>query len=378
MANKKKQFTWGTIGGMLLLAIVAGALAGVIATVYTTQSLEDYARTLGERERLFQISQERPRPLPGTYEEALGRVQEAGWPAMALVRPASDDSLDANDWVTAQSAVGHGTVVTSDGWVLFSQDAFAGFANPQIGAEIWIQSERYEIEEIVEDSLTPFILVKVNATSLSTLAFGSSGDMLGGDLLFALQSSRETIPTSLSNSEKPVNGPVLPAETYISEWELTDSLDEPSPLLNAAGELVGFTYEENLAIPLHHVRPFIQAVLRHNEPRYAGLGAYVVSVSDVLNLDPSITERTAFGALVTAPDARTLAVVVDGPADEAGLEEGDIIISVDDVLITERQSLAELLKAYEPGQAADLSVLRNGETLDVTLEFMNLSDLLVY
>src|SRR5688572_22338686 len=108
---------------VILLAIVAGSLSGVIAAVVSTQSLEEYARSLTNGERLFAISEPRPQPLPGTYEEALAQVQETGFAASALIRPTSVDSTNASQWVTRDSATGFGSVVTSDGWVLFHKDA---------------------------------------------------------------------------------------------------------------------------------------------------------------------------------------------------------------------------------------------------------------
>lgn len=365
-----KQF-----GVILILAIVCGALAGVIATVLTNQSLDRYAQSLADSERLFTISQEKPRPLPGTYEEALSRIQEVGWPAVATMRPISADSLRVSDWVTADSASGVGTVITSDGWLLFHRDAVASFTDVTTGAEVWIQGERFTIEQSVEDTQSELILVKVDAQGLPTLAFGPAEDMLGGDLLFALTGMAEILPTSLKDAGEPVGGLVLPAEAYVTQWEATENIPTPGPILNAAGELVGFANEDAMVLPLHHFRPFIQSTLRNGSVKYAGLGAYTVSISDVLNLDESITGRSTFGALVVSPDSRTSAVLAGSPAAEAGIQEGDIIISIDDVLITENESLAELLASYEPEQSSVIAVLRGDEQIEFSVTFTDLQTL---
>lgn len=365
-----KQF-----GVILILAIVCGALSGVVASVLTNQSLDRYAESLADSERLFTISQEKPRPLPGTYEEALARIQESGWPALASIRPVSTDSLRVSDWVREDSASGVGTIITSDGWLLFHKDSVAAFADVTTGAEVWIQGERFAIEQAVEDTKSDLILVKVEAQGLPTLAFGPAEDMLGGDLLFVLPGATEIIPTSLKDANRPVNGLVMPAETYVSRWETTDGVEDPGPILNAAGELVGFVNDGAEAVPLHHFLPFIQSTLRNGAVQYAGIGGYTMSISSVLNLDETITGRSTFGALVVAPDARTSAVLSGGPAAEAGLQEGDIIIAVDDVLITENESLAEILASYESGQSSEMTVLRDDEQLDLSITFADLQSL---
>lgn len=51
-------------------------------------------------------------------------------------------------------------------------------------------------------------------------------------------------------------------------------------------------------------------------------------------------------------------VVVDGPADRAGIAAGDLIVAVDGEQITEDTSLAELIGNYAPGDEATLTVVR--------------------
>lgn len=67
--------------------------------------------------------------------------------------------------------------------------------------------------------------------------------------------------------------------------------------------------------------------------------------------------------------ALLLEVTPDSPADEAGLQPGDMILSVDDEDLTPEQDLAQLIGQFQPGDTVALRVLRMGEerTVDVTL-----------
>jgi serine protease Do len=57
--------------------------------------------------------------------------------------------------------------------------------------------------------------------------------------------------------------------------------------------------------------------------------------------------------------------VEDSPADEAGLEQGDIITAVDGEAVTTPTELVDVVSATEPGDTLTLTVERDGETLEI-------------
>lgn len=56
-------------------------------------------------------------------------------------------------------------------------------------------------------------------------------------------------------------------------------------------------------------------------------------------------------------------VVADSPAEQAGLQVGDIITAVDDKAVSREQSLSDLILAHQPGDQVRLSIVRGGEEL---------------
>ncbi|MGB8712588.1 MAG: PDZ domain-containing protein, partial [Onishia taeanensis] len=61
-------------------------------------------------------------------------------------------------------------------------------------------------------------------------------------------------------------------------------------------------------------------------------------------------------------------IVPDGPADAAGLQPGDVLIKVDGRTIRDARAVMTDIAAISPGTQLPLSLVRNGERMDVTLE----------
>ena len=71
--------------------------------------------------------------------------------------------------------------------------------------------------------------------------------------------------------------------------------------------------------------------------------------------------------------AYVLAVVPGGPADRAGIREGDIILSIGDQQIQGQTTFTEALFSHAPGETVSVTVLRGREQrqFDVTLGARN-------
>lgn len=360
------------IARTLLLALSAGAASGVIAAVITSQALERYADYLLDRYRAPTVSEAKPSPVPGTFEEALSAVREAAAPSVAVFVAASVDSSIPSAFVDEADALGYGVVISSDGWIATTQLLPSAIA----ASDAWIDGKRYAVSQVVDDTLTDVRLVKVEATDLSAVGFGAANVMESGEMLFALSADRGVAVTGLEESDALVLHGAQPAEALATTWTLNDALDAAVPLLNASGNLVGFSLDDGAALPLHHALGFLQHTMRGDDAGHAGLGATVVDLSRALNVSAELRQNVTAGALVISSSSATRALVRGGSGAEAGLAEHDIIESVDGELITATQTLAELLATYQAGDTASLNVLRAGELVTVNVTFDDRADLL--
>lgn len=358
-----------------VLALAVGIAAGVIGAVLTENYLFRYMANLEDVSLPLRLSEEKPRPLPGTYEEAVENIRERVEPSLVRIY----DKLGITGTIDKRvydpdSALASGVIVTSDGWVVSSgelSDETLGGLVAVVGRQV------YEITEFSEDAATGLVLFKIDGVNLPVVAFGPSEAVEEGDLAFVVPALGAMINTSVERV-RDANGVIHDAEALLRHFVLQDSVSADAyaaPVTNSAGELVGFVVPDDdegataLVRPLHHVLPAIESVLAHGEVARPYLGASVVDIVSTIGLSDADTRDHDQGALVTRdPAGRYASGVIPGsPADLAGLLNDDIILEVNDEIINLRHPLAEILLAYEPGDELRLEIDREGEKVEAVV-----------
>jgi S1-C subfamily serine protease len=141
--------------------------------------------------------------------------------------------------------------------------------------------------------------------------------------------------------------------------------------MNERGESVGIvagnTDDGLLVVPVNSFIDVVDEVFKGRGAVRPYLGVHYLDLSEPIAMADSALPRR--GALLAGtPDGRRPAVAKDSPA-ATGLREGDIIVSVNDELISDRRTLSELLASYFPGMTVTLGVKRRGLDVSVDLTF---------
>ena len=136
-------------------------------------------------------------------------------------------------------------------------------------------------------------------------------------------------------------------------------------VVNADGELIGMatpalSKHSTIAIPAVTIRRIITEL--HTEGRirhgYLGVGVQAVAIPEALQ---SKVPGGAEAGLIL------LSVVSASPADEAGLQVGDILLMLDDNKLEDSDQLQMLLRGHQIGKPSELLILRGGEPRKLTV-----------
>jgi len=368
MKTINKQWTY--TGVVLIASLVVGSLAGIVSSIATNRSLDNYMQVMSDDEIILSLSQVKPDPVPGTYEEALSSVYDS-YDSLVYVYLNSDVSKLESEWMYQKEALGVGVVVTSDGWILFEAQTLDGLDIADIN--LLINEEWYQPVEIVEDIRSNAVLVHVDASGFDAITFGSSELTRSGEMVFIVKNDSALFVSSLVDSQYYVQSMSVKAEDRAAFWQIFDDVDESLPIFDSSGHLVGFTSGGVDALPFYHVEQFIESVLSDGEPQYAAMGAYTLDIERALNADTDLL-GTDHGFILVRPDIYTRALVSGSPASDAGLREHDVIVSIDAVDVSSQYTLTKALSQYSINEEITVGVMREGEYLEfiLTLEDYNL------
>ncbi|GAB1387026.1 DegQ family serine endoprotease [Melaminivora sp.] len=264
---------------------------------------------------------------------------------------------------------GSGFIVSPDGLVLTNAHVVKG------AQEVTVKlTDRREFRAKVlgADPKTDVAVLKIDAHGLPTVRLGSTRTLNVGEWVLAIGSpfGFENSVTAGVVSAKGRNLPDDSAVPFIQTDVAVNPGNSGGPLFNARGEVVGINSQIysrsggyqglSFAIPIEVAQRVQQQIQATGKVQHARLGVTVQEVNQTL--------ADSFG--LDKPQGALVAEVQKGsPADQAGLQSGDVIRSLDGQAIVASGDLPALISQAAPGTRVQLQVWRKGrsETLNATL-----------
>jgi putative serine protease PepD len=261
-----------------------------------------------------------------------------------------------------QEALGSGFVYDDQGHIITNQHVVDGATS--ITVRFW-NGKTYSAELVGSDPSTDLAVIKVNAPAsiLQPLTLADSSSVAVGDTVVAIGS-----PFGLENT---VTSGIVSAlhrsMTSPNNFSIDDSIQTDAainhgnsggPLLNAAGQVIGVNSQiesdsggndgVGFAIPSNTVKTIVSELISTGKAEHAYLGVSV--------------ETTAAGAV-------RIGEVRNGtPAETAGLEAGDTVLSVDGKKVTSADELTSVIGSKSPGETVTITYSRGGETHSVQVK----------
>jgi len=286
--------------------------------------------------------------------------------------------------VNPQESVGTGIILTSDGLVVTNKHVIPeNLVNLNV---VTSDGTVYDdVELIAKDPFTDIAYLQIqNVDDLEPIALGNSGSVRVGQRVIAIGNAlgrfSDTVTSGIiSGSGRPIiaSDQSGGAGESLSNLFQTDAAINPGnsggPLVDLDGKLIGINTAvagnaENIgfAIPIDDVKAGIASVQANSELILPYLGVRYIplnaDIADRFNLN------TEAGAYVFAEDGSS--VLSDSPADKAGIENGDVILSIDGTEITADNPLPLIIGRKQVGDEVQAEILRDGDrqTLNVILE----------
>jgi putative serine protease PepD len=272
-----------------------------------------------------------------------------------------DDVTQTDQFGQTQSgqAAGSGFVLTADGYIVTNNHVIDGATNITVDFH---DGSTVDAKVVAADPRSDLAVLKVDQTGLAPLPLGASSALQVGDQLVAIGNALDlsggpTVTTGIVSA----TGRSLDEENGVSLSDMiqTDTAINPGnsggPLLNMAGEVVGINTAvageaQNIgfAISIDHAKSLIEQLQQGDVPAHAMLGVGTQPTED------------GTGVEVAQVDAGSAAA-------KAGLQQGDVITSVDGTNTDDPDTLGGVIADHKPGDQVKVTYTRGGASHDVTV-----------
>ena len=273
---------------------------------------------------------------------------------------------------TTGAAAGSGFILTADGYILTNYHVVESSDSIKVTT---YDGTSYDAQLIGYDESNDIAVLKIDATDLTPVVLGDSDTLNVGDSVVAIGNPLGELTFSLTTGvvsalDRPVTFSTGSTMNLIQTDCAINSGNSGGALFNLYGEVIGITNAKyssssasseasidniGFAIPIDQVRSIFESIITNGYIVKPYIG---VTVSDVS------AESQSYGL---PQGAAVRSVTENGPAAEAGLQENDIITTVNGEAITGSNDLVKLVKAASAGDTLELTVYRQGQTITVTL-----------
>ena len=276
---------------------------------------------------------------------------------------------------------GTGIVISEDGYILTNKHVISEARSVQV---VMSDGTRHsDVTVVGSDPLNDIAFLKIkNVSDLKVATLGDSGAMrVGQDVIAIGNSLGQYQNTVTSGIVSGLGRPVTAASSELNSRveSLTDLLQTDAainpgnsggPLINSAGQVVGINTAIaadaqgiGFAIPINAAKGMIRGVIANGKVEKAYLGVQYVAITPDVRTEYKLSVDQ--GALVRSGSGS--AVESNGPADKAGIKDGDIITKVNEKYVGKQGGLGSLVAEFMPGEKVTLTIIRDGKEQQKTL-----------
>ncbi len=337
-------------------------MASAAETETAFEAVADHARPAVVSIQIEKFARQRPTPNPH------GRGGQR-------LPPGIEDffhNFDQTPSDQPEEASGSGFIVSSDGYILTNNHVVADADRVTVTL---FDKRQFNAKVVGRDPTTDVAVVKIDGKGFPTVNLGDDAKARVGQWVLAIGNPLELdftvtagIVSAKGRNQSGLLNPRGENPYAITDYIQTDAAINPGnsggPLLNIRGDVIGINSAiasgtgyyagYGFAIPITLAKQVMDDLIKYGKIRRAVVG---VSLNEVTPTDA----RAAGLAQIGGAKVSGFSPENDSPAQRAGLEVGDIIVSASGHPIDQLSTLQRVIRGYKPGDVVDLDVMRFGQ-----------------
>jgi serine protease Do len=394
MKNRFSNWNW-----LVFTAIIAGPVGYWLFSGLNTGPSAAYARQIAEARtsrveldskanvasadqlsRVFRDVSKSVKPavvsIKNLVETSVRKRGSGRYPQGSGLPPGLEDffggmELDegASETRRMQNGLGSGVIFRQDGYILTNNHVVKD-ANI---LEVYLSDDRrFEAKVIGTDERTDLAVLKIDTTGLVTAPLGDSSKMEVGDWVIAIGSPfglAQTVTAGIISATERTDQGITAYDNFLQTDAAINPGNSGGPLVNLRGEVIGINtaiasrgggYNGiGFAVPSSLATRVVNDIISKGlvSRGYVGIGPVTLTPEIAKQLD--LPESTR-GVFVGRVDRKS-------PAQQAGLEPGDIITAINGKPVTTDSSIFRIVGETKAGTPIQVSLLRNGRPRDATV-----------
>jgi len=302
--------------------------------------------------------QDSDRELLDAYSRAVTNVVETVGPSVVAInikqrRAASRPGGEGS---------GSGVVITPDGFVLTNNHVVENSDRLEVSLT---DGRTFPAQVVGTDPATDLAVIRISDGNLPTSELGDSDLLKVGQLVIAIgnplgfQSTVSAgVVSAVGRSLRSQAGRLI--DGVIQTDVALNPGNSGGPLVDSRGRVIGINTAMiymaqgiSFAIPINTARWVVTELVMHGKVRraYLGIGAQTRPVNRRIQHNLALNTPTV---------VEVVTVEKNGPAERAGLEQGDYIFSLNETQVATVDDLHRLLSKWPPGTPLNVELLRSG------------------
>ncbi len=361
--------------------LAAGIVIGSLLAGFGGAAAQEYLTNETSELTVLNSSTEDGNKAVTSSEESIAAVAKAVSPSVVSVLTSSTQTSRIYNGQYEQEGAGTGMIVSSNGYILTNKHVVDGADKVTVALP---DGRTYEnVDVLGSDPLNDVAFLKIKDVSgLPAITLGDSKTIRIGQTVVAIGNALGQYQNSvtsgiISGTGRPViassDGTASGNPESLTDLIQTDAAinsgNSGGPLLNLKGQVIGINtaiaadaQSIGFAIPISATKGLLSHVIKTGKVERAYLGIQYVSITPSVKKEYGL--KVDKGDYITADKGDS--VQSGGPADKAGVKDGDVLVAVNGSRVGEVASVSSLVSEYEPGQKVELTVLRDGREIKLT------------
>lgn len=324
-----------------------------------------------------------------TQGDVISHIADTVGESVVSINTTTQSSQNFFGFNSLQQGAGTGIILTKDGLVVTNRHVVPT-GTTKVSVTL---SDGTELDDVTvvgrtnsNDSLD-IAFIKINNTKgkrLKPAVIGDSSKMEVGDPVVAIGNAlgqfQNTVTSGIisgyGRSVQASDNGGFSQENLENLFQTDAAINEGNsggPLVNLGGQVIGINTAvaaggaQNIgfAIPINDVAGLIKSAEQTGKLERPFLGVVYVSLTNDIAEQYGLDAK--HGAYIPpSSDMGTASILSDGPAQKAGLKEGDIITKIDNSVIDQDDSLSALINKRNVGDKVTLTVIRDGKEVKIT------------